>query len=171
MQLQENSHSLKKATSNMPAPSQPCSCPAGALGVSRGPTCICLSAASLLLACSNKKASDIVYKDILKASHSPAFHRRLGAKQAISCSQCLSKGEPPGSSGIHHGHGQTRVSRLLSCCLTGNKAAAVHNRSPALPSSHSQFAASSSLAPSCAALSCSSEPSRNELLGWLQRGQ
>lgn len=62
-------------------PSQPFSCPAGTWAELKDPMCISNWAASLPLACSREKASDIICKDSLEASSSPAFQGRLGPKQ------------------------------------------------------------------------------------------
>lgn len=74
------------------------------------------------------------------------------------------------------------VSRLLSCCLTCNKAAAaVESRSPTSPSPHSQFAANSPWPQQSSPVNHSAPfrllkpqlwatKGRNGLLGWLSEG-
>lgn len=107
-------------------------CPVGTLEELKDPTCISSWATSLPPSCSHWSQSQ----------QQPCLAGEAASKPGpFSASRCVSRDKSPGSSAAHHSHGQTRVSRLLSSCLTCNKAAAVQNQTPSSPSLPSQLAA------------------------------
>lgn len=83
MQLQETAKAPRRpqATRVHPATMPTLLLPCWDLGPSKDPTCISHWAASLPMACSCEKASDIICKDRPKAGSSSAVQETLGPKQ------------------------------------------------------------------------------------------